>query len=354
MFTELLRGIDISLEGRVNLDKILTLIIPAYNAQEYLHKCLDSFLIKEDNLKKLQVVVVNDGSNDDTLAIANEYVSQYPEVFEVIDKENGGHGSTINEGVKKARGKYFKVIDADDWMMKEGLLLFLYYLEKCEADIVVSDYYTYDIRNQKMTEYTAHLGDMDRNFTLSDVMDNWKSVEWGMTFHGMCYNTEFYRKQNYELCEKVFYEDQEYATVPACKATSVRFSEIFVYVYRVGDVTQSVSYTNQVKRINHLETVIEKLLQSGKILSELDDGAKRYWLKKVTMVITSYYQITLLKDSDRKSGRSRALKMSQKIQNTSEFVYNSVQKKAKVFLLLNYFHVTNKMYEELQRKIKRK
>jgi glycosyltransferase involved in cell wall biosynthesis len=333
---------------RKNLDKLLTIIVPAYNAEKFLHKCLASFIIDEENLKKLQVIVVNDGSKDATHEIAAEYADKYSDVFEIIDKQNAGHGSAINAGVKKAVGKFFKVIDADDWVLTQGLALFMHYLEKCDADAVISDYYTYDIKTGRLKEFTAHSSDAGEDCTLGQVMCNWKALQWGMTFHGISYNTSFYRAQQYELAEQVFYEDQEYAAIPMCRAVKIRFSQIMLYVYRVGDVTQSVSEANQIKRIGHLEKVILKMLEYENEALVIGEDAKKYWLKKTTMAITSFYQIALIKNPDKKGGRGLAAHMSEKLENTSEFVYNAVHKKIKIFLLLNYLHVPNKMYEDVE------
>ena len=86
-------------------NKNLTIIIPTYNMQEYLQKCLSSLIVKK-GLETLEVLVVNDGSKDNSSIIAHEFEAKYPGVFRVIDKENGNYGSCINRGLKEATGKY--------------------------------------------------------------------------------------------------------------------------------------------------------------------------------------------------------------------------------------------------------
>ena len=88
------------------MSKLLTIVIPTYNMEAYLNRCLDSLLVSDEQMKLLEVLVINDGSKDNSSAIAHEYEAKYPNTFRVIDKENGGHGSTINAGIKKARGKW--------------------------------------------------------------------------------------------------------------------------------------------------------------------------------------------------------------------------------------------------------
>ena len=96
-------------------EKILTVTVPSYNVQAYLEDCLESF-VNSEVMDDIEVLIVNDGSSDDTATIAERYVSKYENTFRLINKENGGHGSTINTGAREARGKYFKVVDGDDWV----------------------------------------------------------------------------------------------------------------------------------------------------------------------------------------------------------------------------------------------
>ena len=71
------------------MQKILTIIIPTYNMEKYLHKCLNSLIVSDKSLEKLEVLIVNDGSKDSSSQIAHEYESKFPKTFRVIDKENG-------------------------------------------------------------------------------------------------------------------------------------------------------------------------------------------------------------------------------------------------------------------------
>ena len=87
------------------MDKIVSFIIPSYNVEKYLNKCLTSFLNLEV-LDLIEVIVVDDGSKDQTAQIARNYIEQYPSVFRLISKENGGHGSAINVGTAAAAGCY--------------------------------------------------------------------------------------------------------------------------------------------------------------------------------------------------------------------------------------------------------
>ena len=120
-------------------EKILTITIPSYNVEAYLEDCLESF-VNSEVMEEIEVLVVNDGSSDHTAEIAQRYVDKYPDTFRLINKENGGHGSTINTGIKEAKGKYFKVVDGDDWVDTRNFIRLVKVLKESEADIVASNY----------------------------------------------------------------------------------------------------------------------------------------------------------------------------------------------------------------------
>ena len=336
-------------------NKLLTIIIPTYNAEKYLDKCLTSFILEDEQLfDRLEVLVINDGSPDKSRDVAQKYVDKYPNVYRIIDKENGGHGSGINVGAENATGMYFKVIDADDWVDGEGFLKYMSHIRsivdadnECEMlpDVLVTPYKEYDITTQKETEYVAKPQKYDVDYTLGELMEQWQDCHMDFHFWGISYNTKFYRRLNYKLVEGVFYEDQEYATVPMSYAKRIRILNCMVYVYRIGDVNQSVFGDTQVKRRTHLEKVLEKILQQENNQSKMPNGGDRYWRKKTAMVATSYYQIMLLKNKDKIMGRQAVATTSELLKDCAPDVYEMVEKKRKGFELFSYLHITNSMYE---------
>ena len=117
------------------MDKVLSIIVPTYNMERYLDKCLSSLCVTDHNLlNTLEVLVINDGSKDASSKIGHRYHDEYPYVFRVIDKENGNYGSCINRGLKEATGKYIKVLDADDYFDSSVLGQYLDFLFEQEVD----------------------------------------------------------------------------------------------------------------------------------------------------------------------------------------------------------------------------
>ena len=121
--------------------KLLTISIAAYNVEKYLEKALTSMVCSPTAMEKLEVIIEDDGSTDGTLSIAKKYEKLYPDVYRAIHKENGGYGSTINNSIVLAQGKYFKQLDGDDWFDTENIEQFLNWLSAVDADFVVTPYY---------------------------------------------------------------------------------------------------------------------------------------------------------------------------------------------------------------------
>ena len=110
--------------------KLLSIAIPCYNSQDYMAHCIESLLPGGEDV---EILIVNDGSKDDTAKIADEYAAKYPTIVKAIHKENGGHGSAVNTGIENATGIYFKVVDSDDWVKEDAYLAILEKLKDGEV-----------------------------------------------------------------------------------------------------------------------------------------------------------------------------------------------------------------------------
>lgn len=141
------------------MEKVLTIVIPTYNMEKYLDKCLNSLIIPE-YMDEIEVLIVNDGSKDSSLDIARKYETQYPQTFVVVDKENGNYGSCVNRGLKEANGKYFKVLDADDTFMTNNFFEFVKFLKSVDVDLVMSDILIKDQEQgvRQVVEYNLPVG----------------------------------------------------------------------------------------------------------------------------------------------------------------------------------------------------
>lgn len=328
--------------------KIITFIIPAYNAQRYLKKALDS-MIHMDCLEETEIIVVNDGSHDQTEEIAAEYVKRYPNSIFLLNKENGGHGSAINAGTLKATGKYFKVIDADDWIVTENLPAFIQTLRSCTADVVLTPFHQVNMVDGSKSDWRMYCETYETVCTFDKIIQHWKDFDRCLTFHGITYNREFYNRYRYELPEKIFYEDQEYAAIPCCHASSVYVLNLYIYQYMVGNSEQSVSAENRLKRISHVEWVTKDLLIYWKDCKDLTDSGKEYLLRKIEGVILSHYVVTCIIQKDKRNGRKNAERYNQMIRETVPSVFERIEKKYKAYYMLNRIHMPFVLYEALLR-----
>ncbi|EOS69041.1 hypothetical protein C818_02918 [Lachnospiraceae bacterium MD308] len=121
------------------IDKILTIAISEYNVEKYLDNIL-STILDEQILDKIEILLVNDESKDKTKSIGQQYEKRYPDSIYLINKENGGHGSALNKGIELATGKYFKVVDGDEWVDTKEFIKFVKTLENVESDVVATPY----------------------------------------------------------------------------------------------------------------------------------------------------------------------------------------------------------------------
>lgn len=219
------------------MNKILSVVIPTYNMEKYLRKCLDSLVIENKELfEKLEVLVVNDGSKDSSSAIAHEYQDKYPNVFRVIDKENGNYGSCVNRGLKEATGKYIKILDADDSFDTNNFEKFLSIILNVNADSIISD----------MTEVNedGECKSLSRFYLPSNTpfsLDEMGEAEWRkIRMHSVCYKTENLRKINYHQTEGISYTDQEWICLPMSTSKVLYYIPIVVYNYLVGRNGQTI------------------------------------------------------------------------------------------------------------------
>lgn len=214
--------------------KLLTVSIAAYNVEAYLEKCLNSLLIPD--LQRLEVLIQNDGSKDATARIAAEFEKKYPGVFRLVNKENGGYGSTINNSLSMAEGKYFKQLDGDDWYDTENFAAFVDLLGTVDADCVYSPYT--EVIEPDMRQRPRQIVDLTPGLRDPAQLMGERSFK---QMHALAYRTEFLRAQGISIQEKCFYTDQEYVIYPLVRAQSVYVWDRPVYCYRLGRDGQSVS-----------------------------------------------------------------------------------------------------------------
>lgn len=328
--------------------KIITFIIPSYNVERYLHTALESFITEDEAVNdQIEVLVIDDGSSDRTADIARSYAAQYPDMFRLIQKENGGHGSTINVGSREAQGSFIKVIDADDWVVTENLPTYINFLQNTDADVVLTPFHMVDMTTKERIVQKMYITDYNCTYTPNELAADWKSFDRCTTFHGITYRTEFYNRNRHELPEKVFYEDQEYATIPLCCAKKVAVLNLMLYQYLVGNGEQSVAKSNQIKRIGHLETVIGHMLEYWAESKDKTVFSNNYFLRKTEAVVFSYYVVMCILYDKKLEGRRKCKNLNQKIKEQCPELFHMIKKKYCMYTVFSFLHISEENYERL-------
>ncbi len=338
--------------------KILSVIIPAYNCEKVIDKCIGSFL-SSPCFEKIELVIVNDGSSDTTPDVVTAYCESHPDNIKLISQENKGHGGALNTGCAAATGKYLKAVDADDWVVTENLEAFISFLESTESDVVLTHHFTTDISSGEIKRWKSYPEQFGVAYSFEEIMNQPYNFDRSLTFHGITYNTAFYKENSILLSEHVFYEDHEFATIPCCHAKSITPLDLFIYNYRIGDVTQSVSKENQLKRISHTESVLDRLTDEFYEINGLSEAAKQYYCMKTQGVLISYLTTAFLVEPNKAKGRKLAKSVMKKIKTAMPPVYSLAVKQYYAFKLMNYFHISKDtleriLHSKLYKKIKAK
>ena len=223
------------------MDKILSIIVPSYNMEAYLPKCLGSLIIEDKELlQKLDIIVVNDGSKDRTSEIAHEFEARYPGVFRVIDKPNGHYGSCINAALPLVAGVFVKVLDADDWLDTEVLKSFLGTLLTSESSNEKVDLFLTDF-NYSFSE-TNTIQRFTINLPISKALNAENcNLRFYIHMHSVTYRTDIVRKMNYRQTEGICYTDNEWTFYPMSAIKRLRYEPVALYQYLIGRIGQSVA-----------------------------------------------------------------------------------------------------------------
>ena len=270
--------------------KTLTIVVPTFNVEKYLNQCLESFVIPEI-MDELEVLIINDGSTDSSPQIGQKYVNLYPDTFRLVTKENGGHGSTINKGIEEATGKYFKVVDGDDWVLQEGLINLIEFLQTMNADMVLNNYYwVNDLTGKRSCEVEQVCPGIVYGEKVS-----FDSVSGKVFFkmHAISYRTEIIKSIPDKIDENCYYVDMEYMMFPLPYIKSIAVIPDFVYMYRIGQPTQSVTIENMKKRCNQHERVVNRLLDYYKKNTNVTEEKRSCMSKIIARSVTSQYKIYL-------------------------------------------------------------
>ena len=260
------------------MKKILSIIIPSYNMEAYLPKCLGSLMFdNKELLQKLEVIVVNDGSRDRTSEIAHHFEIQYPEVIRVIDKPNGHYGSCINAGLEAAKGMYVKTLDADDSYGSAEFEKYMQAVEKLaygtrEVDLILNDFVEVDA-NDRITKVVS------LPFQRNEIFDFCKISKSGeiLQHFSIAYRRDMLKEMGYRQTEGIAYTDNEWDSYPMFYVKSAAYADIMLYRYFIGRPGQSVSAGELNKNALVLDRISDRVLVEFKdLMGKADQSHRQY------------------------------------------------------------------------------
>jgi glycosyltransferase involved in cell wall biosynthesis len=276
--------------------KVLSIVVPCYNSAAYLERCVNSLLLGEE---KVEVILIDDGSTDQTGEKVDYYMQRFPERVKVIHQTNGGHGAAINAGLKVATGQYFKVVDSDDWLdavsyQKVVDFLSLVSSKPTQLDLLVCNF-VYDKQGSNHKKVMSYLNCLPQN-----QFFGWEKAKFPLgkylLMHSIIYRTNLLREQvRLQLPKHTFYEDNLYAFEPLPFVKKIYYLDTDLYHYFIGRSDQSVNETVMLQRIDQQLKVNRMMIDFYVKQVNLSSPVADY-LEKYLEIITTISSILLIKD----------------------------------------------------------
>lgn len=275
--------------------KYISFAIPCFNSQNYMSRAIDSLLTGKD---EVEILIVNDGSRDQTSEIAHEYMENYPDIVRVIDKENGGHGDAVNAGLGAAQGKYFKVVDSDDWVDEEALKRILMLIRNLEEDgeqidMLVSNfvYEKTGASHKKCVHY--------RNALPQDEIFRWDDIghfrlDQYILMHSVIYRTDLLKLIQMKLPKHTFYVDNIYVYYPLPHVRKIYYLDIDFYRYFIGRDDQSVNEKNMIARADQQIYVTKTMIDMYE-MGEISSRKLRLYMVNYLAIMMTVSSIILIR-----------------------------------------------------------
>lgn len=279
--------------------KLISFAIPCYNSADYMDKCIQSLLKAGE---EAEILIVNDGSTkDNTKEIADRYQAEYPTICKAIHKENGGHGDAVNCGIKNATGKYYKVVDSDDWLEESALRKVMDVIRSFEGkeevpDAIIANYvyeHTYT-NSQRVVQYRKKL-------PVNRLFDFEESKKFGtgqfLAMHSVIYRTQILRDINLELPKHTFYVDNIFVYTPLPFIKKFYYVDVDLYRYFIGRPDQSVQEAIQIKRNDQMLRVAKTMVSKYDVSSFKEDRPKLcHYMKEYSFIMVVLSSIFLIKE----------------------------------------------------------
>ena len=275
--------------------KLLSITVPCYNSAAYMERCVNSLLVGGEDV---EILIVNDGSSDETAQIADAYALRYPTIVRAIHKENGGHGSAVNAGIENASGLFFKVVDSDDWVSEKSYREILDALHELVAsgqqvDMLLANY-VYEKQGEKHKKVVSFRRALPKNeiFTWDEVR-HFKKTEY-ILMHSIIYRTRLLHECGLRLPEHTFYVDNIFAFNPLPYVKKMYYIDTNFYRYYIGREDQSVNEKVMIGRIDQ-QLKVNKLMVDYITETKITNRKAYKYMLKYLDIITTVSSIMLIR-----------------------------------------------------------
>ena len=288
-------------------------------------KCIESALVGGDDV---EIIIVDDGSKDNTAAIADEYQAKYPDIIKAVHKENGGHGDAVNTGIAHATGKFFKVVDSDDWLDERAFKKVLKTLkkvneEKAELDLLLCNY-VYDKvgrRKKSVMKYDKALPE-DTIISWDSARIHFRKTQY-VLMHSVIYRTELLRECGLELPKHTFYVDNIYLFKPMIHVKKLMYLNVNLYHYYIGREGQSVNEQTMIGRIDQQLFINKTLIKFFSEQKDLDKQLYRFLLQYLDMMMCVASIMCILSNDEEIWAKKKAL--WQYLKDTDKKLYRKLR-----------------------------
>lgn len=304
--------------------KLLSVVIPCYNSQEYMRICIESLLPGNE---EVELLIVNDGSVDATAEIADDYARKFPTIVKVIHQKNGGHGEAVNAGIRNATGLFFKVVDSDDWVdikAYEKVLRTLrgFVEENNPVDMIISNF-VYEKENTKYKKVMKYEDVLPENNIFS-----WEDTEYFgkgqyLMMHSIIYRTQLLRDCGLELPKHTFYVDNLYVYKPLVHVERIFYLNVDFYRYFIGREDQSVNESVMIRRVDQ-QIKVNKIMIEEVRLEGIGNAKLRRYLLHHLEIVTVISAILLIR-SGTKENLQKKKELLQYIKKRDSELYHQLR-----------------------------
>ena len=256
------------------MSKILSIVVPAYNVERELEKCIESCLKQDIPQESYEIIIVNDGATDNTLQVATDIAAKY-ECVSVVNQKNMGLSGARNTGLKYAKGKYVWFIDSDDYIKPNVLGNIIRQADDLNLDCLffrLQRVFDDDCFRSEVDDYEC----VQPNVTRNAILSGRDAILQGYNPSSVCailFNVEFLRKHRLQFMLGIYHEDAEFTYRMISKAQRIMFIADAPYLYftHAGTMTRSKNINSLIKnRVDDIAVAQSYL----KLAQELRDDSK--------------------------------------------------------------------------------